>query len=1043
MAYPHYTIMRNKINKLNESKWLPLCSGLLILPMVAQAQIGDTIVLNRTIDEIVVQTAYGSARKSTLTGAISQVESKDIAKRPVSNVTSALEGVVSGIQVSSTYGQPGEIPLVNIRGIGTVNGTIVPLYVLDGVPFSGNITDLNPNDIESITVLKDAASCALYGNRASNGVILITTKHGKGGRVSVDFSAKFGSYSQGMKDYKRLGVRQFMNASWLDYRNSLATGTNAMSIADASKYASENIIGSYLKLNIFNKSDNQLFDNDGLLVGDANVLSGYAEDLDWLDQATRNGFRQEYNVSASQSSERSDGYYSAAYLKEEGYVKNSGFERLNGRAVQNFRPTNWLKTGFTVMGSHQKQNVTSGKTQNGYGNVFFYSRYMAPIYPVHLHATDGSYLLDAMGNRQYDTGFDGDRVTRDQYAGRHLIWENELNRNFIDRDVMRGSAYATVRFLDGFSFTVNADGSINDQKNTVYYNAKIGEGSGSNGIIQQTNYKSKTYTLQEQLAWSHSFGGHDINVLIGHENYDYSYDYRLNEKTNQTFEGNLSLSNFSTTGSITGYTVKYRTESYLGRVRYNYLDRYNVEASYRRDGTSRFSKDSRWGNFGSVGANWIVSKEAFMQNVDWVNFLKLRADYGQVGNDAAAGYYAYMSLYKLYGRADEPSYWIGQLGNNNLKWETSQSFGVAAEARMFNRWNLSVEYFDKRTKDLLFNVYLPLSAGSTSGFSQGKPIEPSILNNIGTMSNRGIEINTDVDIFKSGDWTVNFSANATFCKNKVLKLPEQNKEGILVPATPTSPLPYKIEEGRSMYNFYTYTFAGVDQLTGNSLYKANLDEYYVKGADGNIVAGNAEGADMTAMVTEIGGKYYVNNTTYAMKEYHGSALPKVYGSFSPTVSYKSLTVSALFTFSLGGKVYDNVYRTLMSTTGTPTNLHKDILNSWTSAPEGMTAESADRLDPNGIPQINNKLSQYNNAESSRWLVNASYLVLKNLYASYSLPTAWTRTVGLQNVRLNLSCENIFTLTKRQGMNPQQSFSGAQLNYLVTPRIVTVGVDVKF
>ena len=255
---------------------------------------------------------------------------------------------------------------------------------------------------------------------------------------------------------------------------------------------------------------------------------------------------------------------------------------------------------------------------------------------------------------------------------------------------MRGSTYATVRFLDGFSFTVNADGSINGQKNTVYYNAKIGEGSGSNGIIQQTNYKSKTYTLQEQLAWSHSFGSHDINVLIGHENYDYSYDYRLNEKTNQTFEGNLSLSNFSTTGSITGNTVKYRTESYLGRVRYNYLDRYNVEASYRRDGTSRFSKDSRWGNFGSVGANWIVSKEAFMQNVDWVDFLKLRADYGQVGNDAAAGYYAYMSLYKLYGRADEPSYWIGQLGNNNLKWETSQSFGVAAEARMFNRvWNIS------------------------------------------------------------------------------------------------------------------------------------------------------------------------------------------------------------------------------------------------------------------------------------------------------------------------------------------------------------------
>ncbi len=1021
---------------LSKVKRLPMCGSLLLFSLVSQAQSSDTIVYNKILDEVVVQTAYGSARKSTLTGAISQVESEDIQKRPLTTVTSALEGYVSGVQVNSTYGQPGENPSINIRGIGTVNGTIVPLYVLDGVPYSGSISDLNPNDIESITVLKDAASCALYGNRASNGVVLITTKHGKGERVSVDFNAKFGSYSQGMSDYKRLNARQFMNVSWLDYRNALTSSKNPMTLEDASRYASENIIGSYLKLNIFDKADNQLFDANGLLVDDANILSGYAGDLDWHDQATRNGFRQEYNLSASQSSTSSDSYFSAGYLKEDGYVSNSDFERLNGRAVVNYRPTDWLKTGFTAMGSHQTQNITQGSSTGNYGNVFMFSRYVAPIYPVHLHATDGSYMLDDMGNRMYDCGSDGDRITRDQYSGRNLILENELNHNRMNRDVMRGSVYATARFLNDFSFTVKADGSINDQNNWLYYNSKVGEGVASNGILNVTKRKSKTYTFQQQLAWSHSFGAHDIDVLVGHENYDYSIDYSSTQKNNQTFEGNYALSNFSTLVSSTGYTTRYRTESYLGRVRYNYLDRYNVEASFRRDGSSRFAKDSRWGNFGSIGANWIVSKEAFMQDLDWVDNLKLRADYGEVGNDAAAGYYAYMSLYTLYSRADEPSYWIGQLGNNSLKWETGQSFGIAIDARLFNRWNLSLEYFDKRNKNLLFYVYLPLSAGSTSGFVKDAPIETSILNNIGTMSNRGIEINTDVDIFRNRDWKVNFSANATFTKNKVVKLPSQNKGGLLSGI-------YKIEEGRSHYSYYLYTFAGVDQLTGNSLYKANLDDYYVKAADGSIVAGNADGSDVSAFVTEIAGKYYVNDTKYAKKEYHGSALPKVYGSFSPTVSYKSLTVSALFAYSLGGKVYDSVYRSLMSTTGTAANLHQDILKSWIAAPEGMTAESANRLNANGIPQINNMLSLNNNAESSRWLVSANYLVLKNLYASYALPKAWTRTVGMQDVRINLSCENLFTLTKRQGMNPQQSIGGSQLNYLVTPRVVTVGVDVKF
>ena len=1025
--------MANKnILSKSKSKLIPLCTGLLAIPSMSLAQSGDTVVYNRTLDEVVVQTAYGSARKSTITGAISQVDGKDLAKRPVTTVTAALEGAVSGVQVNSTYGQPGNNPSINIRGIGTVNGTIVPLYVLDGVPYSGSISDLNPNDIESVTVLKDAASCALYGNRASNGVVLITTKRGRGGRVSVDFKANFGSYSHGMKDYKRLNARQFMNMAWIDYRNFWASGNNPMSLEDASRYATENIVEGYLRLNIFNKPDNQLYDADGKLAADAQIKPGYASDLDWYGPATRTGFRQEYNLSASQSSGKADSYFSAGYLKEDGYVRNSGFERLNGRAVVNFRPTSWLKTGLTAMGSHQVQNITTGDADGNYGNVYFFSRYIAPIYPVHAHNADGSYMLDNAGNPTYDNGMS----TRQQYSGRNLIWENELNRNRTNRDVLRGSLYATVRFLSDFSFTVKGDGAINNQKNMRYYNAVIGEGTSKNGIISQTENKSKTYTLQQQLAWNHRFGDHAIDVLVGHENYDYTVETSTIQKNNQTFEGNYALSNFTNTTTVVGYTRKYRTESYLGRVRYNYLDRYNVEASFRRDGTSRFSRSSRWGNFGSVGANWIVSKEAFMQGVDWVDNLKLRADFGQVGNDAAASYYAYQSYYSVYGGADDGTYWIGQLGNDKLKWETGQSFGVAVDARLFDRWNLSVEYFDKRNKDLLFYVYMPLSSGSTSGLVKGDPIDSKILRNIGTVANRGFEVNTDVDIYRDRNWNVNFALNATFTKNKVVKLPGQDKDGIQSSV-------YKIEEGRSLYSYYLPAFAGVDQLTGNSLYKANLDDYYVKGSDGSIVAGNPDGSDMTDKVTQIGGQYYVGSTTYAKKEFFGSALPTVYGSFTPTVSYKSLTVSAMFAYSLGGKVFDNVYRTLMSTSGTAANMHADIMKSWMAAPDGMTAGSADRIDANGIPQINSRYSVSNNDVSQRWLVSASYLVLKNLYASYSLPKAWAKAAGMQDVRFSVACENLFTLTKRQGMNPQQSFTGSQNNYLVAPRVISVGVDVKF
>lgn len=989
---------------------------------------------SKSLDEVVVQVAYGAAKKSTLTGAVTQVDSKQIEVRPVSSVTSALEGTTSGVQINSTYGQPGEEPSIRIRGFGTVNGSATPLYVLDGVPFGGNISDLNSNDIESITVLKDAASCALYGNRASNGVILITTKRGKGEKMAFNLKVNQGTYSRGIKEYKVLNAKEFMETSWLNLRNSRISAGDDQATANA--YASKNLINDELYLNIYNKADDQLFDANGKLVSDAQILDGYADDLDWYDNAIRDGYRQEYNFSGSQASAKSDYYFSVGYLNEKGYVTNSDFDRLTGRAAMNFHPKKWLNTGFTISGSHQKSNITNGNSSASYTNAFMFCRDIAPIYPVHLHNADGSYQLDSFGNKQYDSGSYTDEngnpvLTRNQYQDRHVIWENELNENKSFRNTLQSSAYMDLKFLNDFTFTVKGELNIRNNENRTYNSALIGDGKGNNGRTKRTIYRYKNYTFQQQLNWNHTFGNHTVGVLLGHENYSYFYDYTYIYKTNQTFAGQDNLDNFTNLTNGSGYSNRYRTESYLGRIRYDYQEKYNVEASFRRDGSSRFAKESRWGNFGSIGASWVVTKEDFMKPISWVNNLKLRADYGLVGNDAGASYYSYMALYASNQNHNKGAYYLSQLANTKLKWETGASFGIGVDARLFNRWNISAEYFDKRNKDLLFDVYLPLSAGATSSSSA----EATITENMGTISNRGFEINTDVDIFKNKDWTVNFSANASFIKNKIVELPEQDKDGIISGI-------YKIAEGKSRYEFFTYTYVGVDQMTGNSLYKANLENYHVTTADGQTV-GNADGNDISKYVTQIGNEYYVNNTSYALKEYHGSAIPKVYGSFAPSVRYKDLLLSLMFTYSIGGKVYDAVYSSLMSTGTSPSNYHKDILKSWSEIPSGMTEDSQDRIWYGGIPQINSSMTSTNNATSSRWLTDASYLVLKNINMSYSLPKAWVNALTLESIRLNLSCENAFTCTKRRGMNPQQSFNGYQYNYLVTPRVFTIGVDVKF
>ena len=1019
---------------------------------------------SEALQEAIVTIAYGAAKRSTLTGAISSVNSEKFEMRPTSSVTSALEGSVTGVQVNSTYGSPGDDPSIRIRGIGTINGSSTPLYVLDGVPYSGSISDLNPNDIESMSVLKDAASAALYGNRASNGVILITTKKGSQGRLAVNLEIKQGAYTRGIKEYDLVTPEQFMEVSWQNLYNSLVKAEDNPSTPEAAaEYANTKLIEDRLGINIFNVPDDQLFTGtNGKFNPNTKILAPYAEDLDWYSLAIRKGYRQEYNLNASGATDKSDYYFSVGYLDENGYVTDSGFERLTARSSVNVRPVSWFKTGLNLFGSHQSFLNTNGDSDGSYTNAFMYCRQISPIYPVHLHDIfTGEYILDANGEKQYDSGqyIDANGVvqsTRTQYPDRHVIWENELNIDRTVRNTLQGTIFADIYFLNDFTFTVTGDINVRNNENFTYNSAIIGDGKGNLGRGKRVDYRYKKWNFQQQLRWNHQFGDHSISALLGHENYYYNYDYLYGYKTTEVFPGSPNMSNFTDITSLDGYQNNERTESYLGRVRYNYQNKYNLEASFRRDGSSHFSREARWGNFWSVGANWMISKEPFMQDVTWVNSLKLRADYGQVGNDAGSGYYGYMALYDSNHHANKGAYYVYNLPNEDLKWETGESWGVGIESRLFNRVNFNIEYFNRVNRDLLFDVPLPLSAGATT--QSGSP-SATVTKNIGSISNYGVEIEMDVDLVRTRDFRFNIGANATFLRNKVLSLPEEVKtnKGGFIDGTK------KIMEGHDRYAYYTYTFVGVDQMTGRSLYKFNDEDYFIAELDEkgdpivdasgnyNVLFGsltNEEGEPNSMAAAGnyiiINGKPYALNTSNALREWHGSAIPKVYGGVNFNLSWKNLTLATVFTYSFGAKTFDGVYSNLMTAGSTvPHNYHKDIMNSWMGIPAGMTETSADRINPNGIPEINSVNSNYNNATSSRWLVSADYLILKNIALSYQLPRSLAEKLTLSGIGITAACENLFTLTARQGMNPQQSYSGGQANYLVTPRVYTVALKLNF
>ena len=963
---------------------------------------------DKKLDEVVVV----AAKRQSLTGSVAVVDSKKISDRINTSVTGALEGSAPGVQVNNSYGEPGQAPKIHIRGVGTlVNGADQPLYIVDGTPYEGNIAELNPNDIESMSVLKDASSAALYGNRAANGVILITTKKAKyASKPNITLKVDHGFYRRGLPEYDRLGPDQWMEASWKAMKNSALSGGIVSTEADAADYATKQLVTDYARRNIYDGASDALFDSNGKLI--AKIRPGY-DDLDWAKGVERTGHRQEYNLSAAVSGDKFNIYSSAGYLNEQGYIRNSSYERFTGRINTTYNATKWLELGINLSGTSANRNFNPNASGNMFANPFYVTRYMAPIYPVYLHNADGSYLLDADGNKQYDT-------TSEYLQNRNIVYEMSMDKDKTRRNVLDGLIYAKVTLPYGFTFTGKADLNHANTNRQTYNNPIIGDGSTNNGRLTDYSYQYTSYTGQELLTWEHDFDVHHLDVLLGHENYSWNRRYSMARNVNAAIDGLLALSNFVSNSDTEGFFNDYRTESYLGRLRYSYDDKYFADFSLRRDGSSKFQKDNRWGNFFSFGVNWNIKKENFMKDVKWVDALRARASYGEVGNDAAVDYYGYQALYYITKNGGKPALIRQKLAANNLKWETTQTFDFGVEGTLFDRLNFSLGYFDKRSKDLLFQVRFPLSAGSFSGNSDIENLTQ--YQNIGTISNRGFEIMLSGDVVRSKDWTWNLSFDATTLKNKVLKLP--NGEDILHGHQ-------KYSVGHSAYEWYTYHFAGVDQMTGSSLYDLDTQKES---------AANAAGA-----LVEINGTKYTTNSAFAQREWAGTALPSVYGSFGSNLRWKDLSLSVLMTYSLGGKIMDASYQSLMSTgsASSAAALHKDILGSWDGVPAGMTATSPNRIDPHGIPIIDFNQSNENNSLSDRWLTSASYLIMKNIMLTYRLPKTLVSSWGLGGVSVKAGVENLFTVTSRKGLNPQYSFKGGSDDTYVSARVFNFGLSVDF
>ncbi|MDY6378287.1 MAG: SusC/RagA family TonB-linked outer membrane protein [Bacteroidales bacterium] len=969
------------------------------------------------LDETIV-VAFGTSTKESFTGSAAVVGQDKLAQSSVSNITNALAGAVAGVQLTSSNGAPGSSATIRVRGFSSINAGKDPLIILDGAPYGGSITDLNPNDIESMTVLKDAASNALYGARGANGVIIITTKKAKAGEATVTFNAKVGVNTKALRQYRIIDDPALYYETHYDalYNYYINSGSSPLA---AWKSANANIGGEMgnggLGYIVYSVPQGQSFiGTNGKLnpAATLGVAEGdyYFQPDDWADYAYRKGLRQEYDLSVAGSNDRSTFYASMSYLNEEGITKASDLERLTGRIRADYKVKDWMKVGGNVSYTHYRANsLGNNGTSTSTGNIWAFTSQIAPIYPLWIRNADKSIKVDDNGIKMMDYGngtYTGH--ARPFLSDANAIQDSELNTRLGEGNASTGNGFVDFNIIDGLTLTVNGTYNLTERRYTTVYNPYYGQFDTTGGTVEKEHDRWFDYNLQQLLNYKHTFAGvHNMAITLGHE-YSKDRTYVLGASKSKMFsQSNKELSGAAVDGQgAYSYVTTYNNEGFFLRAQYDYDNKIFASASYRRDASSRFDPDYRWGDFWSAGAAWIISKEPWF-NASWVDELKLKASIGSQGNDNI-GNYRYVDLFNITNSSGNVATSFNAKGTRDITWETNTNFNVGTEFSFLNRISGSLEYFYRKTTDMLFSFSVAPSLGY-----------PNYYDNVGDLYNQGIELDLNINILNQKNLRWDFNFNATTLKNRITMLDPDKKVSSLYTLDGKEYKGYNsgnffITEKQAMYTWRLKEFAGVDQTTGESLwYKNTFDE-----------DGKWTGKETTSDYSSA--DYFVTEKT---------SIPDVYGGFGTSVNAYGFDFSINFSYQLGGYQYDGTYASFMASptaNNTGYNFHADVLKSWTS---DKPSKDIPRWQFNDI---------YSAGASTRFLTKSSYLNLENVNFGYTIPSKITKKIQIQSLRVFVAGQNMYYWSKRRGFDPRQSYDSSTNATNYSPmRTVSAGVTIKF
>ena len=971
---------------------------------------------------------YATVKKDQYVGSASSVDKESLKRKSVSDVSQALAGEAAGVRVINTSGQPGSSATVRVRGFGSVNGNRSPLYVLDGVPFDGNLSSINPDDIESMTVLKDATSTSVYGSRGANGVVLITTKKGRANQSNIQVESKIGFNSRLLPRYQVISSpEEYAEIGWSAMRQRGVleqqrnpSGFNA-AYSSVEDYANKNLFGRLgfaTKYNMWNGDPTQLIDpSTGKMR--PGVTRKYSPE-NWADYAYQASVRTEYNLNISGGNDKTTYYTSLGFLDDVGYAINTNFKRYSGRVNVSHQAKPWLKGEFNLGYAHSKSRE-NGQTED-VDNLFWVTDNMPPIYPLFLRDAQGNKVPDKYfpGSYQYDFG-----NGRGFSGTTNAIAQGMLDRKDRTRNELNANVFFKVDFLKELSFETRLGGQYYNKSIDNVINPYYGAEQGEKGRITKHKQELLNYTFLQLLRYTQSFGNHNVQAFVAHESTTYDKTFMYGNKSGLVDPKSNELNSAIKLAGLNSYTNSYRLESYFGQVMYDYESRYLLSASLRRDGSSRFLNE-KWGNFASAGIGWVVSREKFLENKKYLPYLKLKASYGTVG-DQNIGYYSGYDVYDIDNFMNLPAATFYRIGYPDLTWEKSKIFQVGTEFTLLESRAIDVQldYYHKTTDNLIFASTLAPSSGNNV-----------YTVNDGLLTNSGLEFSVTGHVVNHEDFKLDLSLNGEVLSNKLTRMPIDNTTQ--KPKVLDNIGGYARAKDHSIYDFYMREYRGVNPNTGAAQYTMyyqdrNNNQRYDNGEEITSLY-EFEAANPGAAVQQTLTETYTKATQMFVGK---SAIPDVRGAITLKAAYKGFSFTTQWLYGLGGYSYDNIYANMMTNRKIGGNMwHADVRNRW--------QRPGDQTDVPRLSSGFNANEQNVNSTSTRFLTKSDYLALNNITLGYDLPKEVCESVGFSSLTFTLSGDNLWILTHRKGFNPTASEVGSSNRYQYAPlSTFTLGVRANF